>query len=128
VKSPFGSYRQVPKYLTYGNETVPAKGILVTVVIEVTGQALWCPEFLQAYLVTESGKRFGLVGFSQLPIDLEATEGMEEAVLSLDLTMSACVGLGESTGGHLLFVVPKDEALAKLVIYICSAEVVVDLT
>ena len=122
VKSIIGPYHQVP------NGT---KGVLVTLIIEVTGQKVWCPERYTAwgYLITESGKKYRFTTSGELPLIEEYIENIEEkAVRFLDLTMSACRGPGESTGGHLLFAVPEGEKPAKLVLYIGSAEIVVDLT
>jgi|GEM_PF-3462225 len=121
VKFVLGAYRQVPK---------GTKGILVTLMIEVTGQRVWCPEQLTTwgYLITESGNKYKFTSFGELPLIEEYIENIEEkAVLFLDLTMSACIGPGESTGGHLLFAIPKDEKPAKLVLYIGPAEIVVNL-
>jgi hypothetical protein len=81
------------------------------------------------YLITESGSKYRFTSFGELPLIEEYIENIEEkAVLFLDLTMSACIGPGESTRGHLLFAVPEGENPAKLVLYIGSAEIVVDLS
>jgi len=121
LKGVLGTYHQVPS---------GTKGVLVALMIEVTGQKVWCPERYTTwgYLITEPGNKYGFTTTSRVPLILGASDDIKkEAVLFLDLTMSACVGPGESTGGHLLFVIPEDERLVKLVLYIGPAEIVVNL-
>jgi len=121
VKSVLGAYRQVPK---------GSKGVLVALMIEVAGQRVWCPERFTTWghLITEFGESYKFTSFGELPLIEEYIENIEEkAVLFLDLTMSACIGPGESTVGHLLFAVPEGERPVKLVLYIGSAEIVVKL-
>jgi hypothetical protein len=121
LKGVLGTYHQVPS---------GTKGVLVALMIEVTGQKVWCPERYTTwgYLITEPGNKYGFTTTSRVPLILGASDDIKkEAVLFLDLTMSACVGPGKSTGGHLLFVIPEDERPAKLVLYIGPAEIVVNL-